>query len=172
MCVRACVRACDAVGSVVACSAANGGAPGAKSLQETAARVVVSNGLDKSKLTTVVVDYINSANRCSYCHGYVVHVRGRPPQTQSCSLTGGLVVPAQAVLGDELSVLVDLAVRPGAAARSRVLASVRGPPGRSRCTRSCNVKQDNFRIFFGRSGRAQSPSVRSHSRLTAGTHRR
>ncbi len=100
------------------------------------------------------------------------HVRSRPPQTRSCSLTGGLVVPAQAVLGDELSVLVDLVVRPGAAARSRVLASVRGPPGRSRCTRSCNVKQDNFRIFSGRSGRARSPSVRSHSRLTAGTHRR
>lgn len=41
---------------------------GAKSLQETAARVVVSNSLDESKLTAVVVDYINSANRCSYCH--------------------------------------------------------------------------------------------------------
>lgn len=41
---------------------------GAKSLQEMAARVVVSNSLDESKLTAVVVDYINSANRCSYCH--------------------------------------------------------------------------------------------------------
>ena len=92
--------------------------------------MVVSNGLDESKLTAVVVDYIyiNSANRCSYCHGYAVHVRTpTPTPTRKRSLTGGVAGHVQALLGDELSVLVNLVVRPGAAARSRVLASVRGP---------------------------------------------
>jgi hypothetical protein len=57
-----------------------------------AARVVVSNSLDESKLTAVVVDYINSANRCSYCHEYVIHVRCPPPQRAARSLEAWLCV--------------------------------------------------------------------------------
>jgi hypothetical protein len=48
--------------------------PGTKTLQETAARVVVINGLyntEKAMCTALMLEYIRSAKRCSYCRGYL-----------------------------------------------------------------------------------------------------